>query len=539
LNNLQEKRLVKKFSVCVFASVCLFTVFLSNLFALQASDDITLMMGEIKVMFVEAVERIAVGNPAVIDVAVLNDYELVVSAKGVGRTNLIIWDKQGQKQYSVLVKEVDLKKLSGQVESLLEEAGFGNLTTMIEADKVYLFGEVSSEAELGKVKDTLSGFTSLVNLVKIKERQPLIQISVEVLEIGHTDLESLGFAWKTSMLYSEDASTQRLKVPNIFKWFNWNRELFSVTINTLLQEGRAKLLASPNLVTVSGKEANFVVGGEVPVVTVSQGIFGGGVNTEYKTYGVNLTVKPTLMKSQEIRAELKMEVSEIDWDNAVVVSGISIPGMLKRSASTEIYFSPGQTILLAGLMKNEESKNIDRLPFLSRVPVFGELFKSKDFRASQTELVISLTPMVVSADIPDEAPAAPLQTSREMETRMPESQRKPRSWMITEKGTARSGLYLDEAEQQYVQTIQTKVSNAARYPLDAWDRGLEGLVDLEIKVSSDGVLEDAVVVKSSGYPTLDEAALNSVKSCAPFGEFPKEMRKKTLWIEVPVVFKIR
>jgi Flp pilus assembly secretin CpaC len=165
------------------------------------------------------------------------------------------------------------------------------------------------------------------------------------------------------------------------------------TLNLLMQEGHAKVLSSPNLVTSPGTKATFLVGGEIPVVT-STGL--GAVNVQYQPYGVQLNVTPDILGNGSIHAVVAPEVSRLDYSNAVIVSGFTIPALTVSKLSTDVITRPGESILLGGLVNRLEMKTISKIPLLSDIPILGKLFTSTAYQNSQSDVVFVMTPEIVT-----------------------------------------------------------------------------------------------------------------------------------------------
>ena len=165
------------------------------------------------------------------------------------------------------------------------------------------------------------------------------------------------------------------------------------TLNLLMQEGHAKVLSSPNLVTSPGAKATFLVGGEIPVVT-STGL--GAVNVQYQPYGVQMNVTPEILGNGSVHTLVSPEVSRLDYANAVIVSGFTIPALLVSKLSTDVITRPGESILLGGLVNRVEQKTISRIPLLSSIPILGKLFTSTAYQNNQTDVVFVMTPEIVT-----------------------------------------------------------------------------------------------------------------------------------------------
>jgi pilus assembly protein CpaC len=164
-------------------------------------------------------------------------------------------------------------------------------------------------------------------------------------------------------------------------------------INLMVQNGDAVVLAEPRLACRSGGSARFVAGGELPIPQTS-GL--GATSVSFREYGVKFDVSPVASESGVIAAKIATEISAIDFE--VLVQ--EVPGLLKRRAETEVNLRENETLVIAGLMTEETSRSIDRVPGLGELPILGPLFRSRNFRDRRSDLVVFITPRFVGADSP-------------------------------------------------------------------------------------------------------------------------------------------
>jgi pilus assembly protein CpaC len=164
------------------------------------------------------------------------------------------------------------------------------------------------------------------------------------------------------------------------------------TIKDLENQGVLQILARPNLVASDGKEAKFVVGGEFPVPVIQAGATPGAITVQYREFGIRLTFLPKITPTGTVAMHLAPEVSTLDQANGVVISGFSIPALSTRRVETDIEIRPGQSFVIAGLLDDRVTENLSRLPGLANIPLFGELFRSRDRNKTRTELVVVVTP---------------------------------------------------------------------------------------------------------------------------------------------------
>jgi Flp pilus assembly secretin CpaC len=236
-----------------------------------------------------------------------------------------------------------------------------------------------------------------------------IDIKVYVLEVDKTAQSDLGLSLQ-SAFFTPAAGPQNytLGTPSfpivenpspLGSGLGWTLQPFfrtvtlAPTLHLLMLEGHAKVLSSPNLVTSPGQKATFLVGGEIPVVT-STGL--GAVNVQYQPYGVQLNVTPEILGNGSVHATVAPEISRLDYANAVVVSGFTIPALLVSKLSTDVVTRPGESIVLGGLVNRLEMKTISKIPLLSSIPILGKLFTSTSYQSQQSDVVFVMTPEIVT-----------------------------------------------------------------------------------------------------------------------------------------------
>jgi pilus assembly protein CpaC len=163
-------------------------------------------------------------------------------------------------------------------------------------------------------------------------------------------------------------------------------------VMALQNESILKVLAEPNLVTTNGKEANFLVGGELPVAILIGGATSGAISVQSRKYGVNLTFTPIITPNSNIAIHLKREVIAFDQANAVVLNGFTIPALSARTAESTVELGDGQSFVVAGLINDQEQDALSRAPFISSIPILGGLFKSENDKVQHSDLIMIVTP---------------------------------------------------------------------------------------------------------------------------------------------------
>jgi pilus assembly protein CpaC len=188
--------------------------------------------------------------------------------------------------------------------------------------------------------------------------------------------------------------------------FFFDRELgVGGVMKALESSGGFQSLAEPNLIAYNGQEASFLAGGEFPVPIV-QGAT-NAVSVLFKEFGIRLNFTPTIA-GDVIRLKVRPEVSTLDFNNGITLSGFRIPALTTRRAETDVELRDGQSFAIAGLLDNTSQNDSSAIPILSKLPIIGSLFKSKADRAERTELMVLITPRLVRPLNPDEVPPLPV-----------------------------------------------------------------------------------------------------------------------------------
>jgi pilus assembly protein CpaC len=246
------------------------------------------------------------------------------------------------------------------------------------------------------------------------ELESTILIKAKLLEVKKSALRSIGVNWTDVANGPQFGTLQDIVTNDLFRLpppansgislppgtdFGTGNNFFGLTttldsmIQLLVQNGDARLIAEPTLTVINGGQADFLAGGELPIPIIDDE---GRINVTFKQFGIILNIEPRASDSGLIRTKVGVEVSNID--PAVTVRGI--PGFATRKTKTEMNVRSEQTMVVAGLYSSNDAKTVDKVPGLGNVPFIGELFKSRDFRRGDTELVVLVTPQVVDAESP-------------------------------------------------------------------------------------------------------------------------------------------
>ncbi|MBC7543257.1 MAG: pilus assembly protein N-terminal domain-containing protein [Candidatus Sericytochromatia bacterium] len=168
-------------------------------------------------------------------------------------------------------------------------------------------------------------------------------------------------------------------------------DTITATLNTLIRDRKAKLLAQPTLMVMNGETAQFTSGGQIPYATIGGQ---GQVNVQFQEYGTRLKITGQVQGTDTMKLSLAPEVSDLDKGNSVSVGGINLPALSTRKAETTVQVRNGESIVLAGLLQDRREEIVRKLPLLGDIPFLGNIFRSNEFRNTKTELVFIVTPTI-------------------------------------------------------------------------------------------------------------------------------------------------
>ncbi len=394
-----------------------------SVFAEQTvGEKLTVVVSQSIVLPAKNVTRVSIGDDDLLDVRVLTDVDqLLLIGKSAGVTDIRIWMRNGDQtshQVSVLL-EAPQNRLEQVRESLSAVEG---VEARQVGSRIIIEGQVLTAQDYERVEAIAQlhqavNFTTPVGL----NVEAMIYFDVKVVEIRKQSLTRLGIDWGDflngpSYSYIGDYSTNNLyrgtNIPlaadgsrivnqqlgnaipldvgggNVFLGLSTS---LTSTLNILASTGEARFLAEPKLVCRSGGQADFLAGGEVPIPITNAD---GSIAVEFKEFGIALTLEPVSDPSGYISSKVGVEVSDIDPSIQV----LGIPGFITRRTNTEMNVRDGQTMVLSGLLSSDRGKDVNKLPGLSKLPILGELFKSREFRADETELVVFVTPSLIDPD---------------------------------------------------------------------------------------------------------------------------------------------
>lgn len=374
--------------------------------------------GQVQVYRVDRnLARVAVGNGDLVEVTTIDKSQIVIIAGTAtsGITTLHLWYEDGTER--TLQVRVSAALRPDAASAIKEMLGPETRVRINEiGGKLVLSGELGAH-EVHRIDVIKKVYGDIVDLTSVDpvDMRPMVLMDVRVMEFNRNALRDLGIRWDHVIAgpaggYIKDFTRSTYRVMSEGSIFNDLADELPVSIrsgmghfgiatsigsqiNILESRGMAWELAAPQLSARSGGEAKFLAGGRIPV-PVTSGF--GQTNVQWEEYGIELEISPHVNENEQVMAVIKTGVSKID----PTVTVLGVPGFLTRETETEFNVEAGDTIVLSGLVDITTSKSMEGLPWLSRIPVLGKLFGSEGFRSGRTDLVIFVTPRIVTPGSP-------------------------------------------------------------------------------------------------------------------------------------------
>jgi pilus assembly protein CpaC len=388
--------------------------------ASKDSIPINVLVGQSRVInFDRSIGRFSISNPEVAEAVMVSPTQVLVNGKTFGQVNFIAWDKGDQKfiVFDVFVR-ANLSLIDSQIRALFPR---DDIRLSQANGSVVLSGTVGNpqSAQQADAVVQAAGFKTVNMLQSPVTDATQVQLQVRVAEVSRQKLKEWGSSYasvNSTSVFAQGGGPGTLGTsenPNSlvtdFVGSAVNLFLFNSGLNTaafiraMKTNGVLRALAEPNLIAMNGQTASFLAGGEFPVPVV-QGGATNAVSVVFKEYGVRLNFKPTIIDEDHIRLELEPEVSTIDFANGVRFNGFVIPALRTRRARTGVELRDGQSFALAGLLDNNETKSMSKIPVLGDIPILGNLFKSASFQKQETELMFIITADLVKPVNRDDIP---------------------------------------------------------------------------------------------------------------------------------------
>src|SRR6184192_1785641 len=380
----------------------------------------------------ERLKRVSVTDPTVADALVVTPTQILVHGRSPGEVSLLIWDELERSRSFDLRVDVDVSAASEEERRIFPDE---QISVSPSRSAIVLSGHVSTEdvaKRAGMIAEAYSknvvnvltfgpvGAQEVLLEVKFAEvdRSAVTQLGVNILntgagnfvgntttgQFGGTRIGDISDTFPRPPITPPFSSTETINdMLNVFL-FRPDTHVGAV-IKALQTKNLLQILAEPNLIAVNGKEASFLAGGEFPFPIVQPGQGFTAVTIQFREFGVKLKFTPVIMPNNNIHIQVVPEVSQLDFTNALTISGFTVPALSTRRAQTEFEVQDGQSFVIAGLMDNRVTDQYSKVPGLGNIPVLGNLFRSKNAQKSATELVVLCTVHRIAAS--GEVPATP------------------------------------------------------------------------------------------------------------------------------------
>jgi pilus assembly protein CpaC len=367
-------------------------------------------------------ERIAIADPSVADVLTLKTRgQALLVGKRSGETVLLLWHR-GQPQpqrITVVVRSAVQMQMENTTATQVDQQD-GAALLHGDAPSLLDHQQALAAATMDDAKTSVADTSTI-------DSGGVVQVDVKVVEFDKTAMSQIGLnlvksngngSFTFGTFAPTALSSVQVGTPNTSTNTNTSQVggvtfnaiqpissafnlIFSSTTHNLFSDlsllqsnGMARVLAEPTLVALSGQSASFLAGGELPIPE-PQGL--GTVAIVYKPYGVGLTLTPTVLSPDRIALKVAPEASELDYTNQIVISGVSVPAITTRRADTTVELGDGETFVIGGLVSQDVTSQVSKMPLLGDIPIIGAFFRDMQYSKQDKELVIMVTPHLVRA----------------------------------------------------------------------------------------------------------------------------------------------
>jgi pilus assembly protein CpaC len=340
-------------SIFVFYFLLIFITSNSILFAKSDIKKISVAIGQTEILdFNKVVKRVSISNPDIADATVTSTSQLLINGKQLGTTTLIVWDERDNYRFF----------------------------------KVVVHSQASSHQVMLQVQ-----FLE-VNRINLKELG--VDFWTKDMKIGSEKVNVGSFGGQVNT-----PNDPLLLSDNVSFFLSLPTQNISSIIKALAEKNLLTILSKPNLSAINGAEASFLAGGEFPIPIISGSAGTQSVSIQFKEFGVRLKFVPTVIDSDLVNIKVLAEVSSLDFENGIILSGFRIPSLTTRKAETTVELNVDQFLVIGGLLSSEMVKTISKIPVLGQIPLIGKLFSSSRFMNKESELVIMVSPKIKQAEM--------------------------------------------------------------------------------------------------------------------------------------------
>lgn len=402
-----------------------------------AADILNVSVNGSRYMEDSGITRLAVGNPDIADIRLLSNNDYLVVGKKAGSTSLLVWSNNGRQEYNVYVSGDD----EGTEKAIQKAIGYPGVKVQMMNGKVLLRGKVKNQYEhdsavkvaqlyLGSGGGNTSSATAngegqgaatdsnIIDLLDMTNPSQ-VRLEAQIIEINTSAERDLGIQYwsptlgntTTTNAFGETTSTditrgssnlfyvgENFKNPRgSFGWLGSHFSNMNASLQALVTEGKARILSRPSITTMSGQKANILIGGRIPIPTSAGD---GQIAIDWREYGIRLNIEPVVDAENKITSKVHAEVSTLDYGHSVTENDFSIPAIASREADAVINVRSGMTMAIGGLLNSQDGKTVTKIPLLGDIPIIGQFFRHTQETRDNRELLILITPTLVSDETP-------------------------------------------------------------------------------------------------------------------------------------------
>jgi len=366
----------------------------------------------------DRLKRVSVTDPEIADALVVTATQILVHGRSPGEVSLLIWDEFERSRSFDLRVDVDITAAAEEMKRIFPDE---QIDVSASRSAIVLSGHVTTE-DVEKHAGMVAAAYSK-NVINVLSFGPVgaqeVLLEVKFAEVDRTAVTQLGVnlfspgtgntigtsttgqfggfqvsrgAQTTGTTTTGSSTDTNINFSQALNLFLFRSDInLGAIVQALQQKNLLQILAEPNLIAVNGKEASFLAGGEFPFPIVQPGQGFTAVTIQFREFGVKLKFTPVIMPNNNIHLQVVPEVSQLDFTNALTISGFTVPALSTRRAQTEFELQDGQSFVIAGLMDNRVTDQYGKMPGLGNIPILGNLFRSKNAQKSATELVVLCT----------------------------------------------------------------------------------------------------------------------------------------------------
>jgi pilus assembly protein CpaC len=351
--------------------------------------------------------RISITDGAMAEAVGIGPREILINGKAPGETSVILWQNDGSRLIYNLNVRVSPARVDAVRQQIALEFPGDDINIVFDNNAVFVRGTVKDVVSATRVAAIAATLGKVVNLLRvdIPPAEAQILVKVRFCDVDRSasrslsvDLASSAFNQTTALGPDQPISTdgKTFSLSDAVNIFLFRKDLnLGAAIQALAAQSLLEMLAEPTVPAINGKMASFVAGGEFPFPVVQPGATGSTITISWREYGIRLNFTPLITPRGSIRLQVAPEVSSLDYTHSVSVGGTTIPALSTRKVQTEIELESGQSFVIAGLLDNQITDSLSKVPGIGDIPILGKLFQSKTTARNNSELLVIVTPEIV------------------------------------------------------------------------------------------------------------------------------------------------